>query len=142
MVYKCKYFDLKELFPPFIYNNTANKEVLWWLMDSRILITIDMLRDKYGPILCNNWEQGLRERGFRDPSTLTGAKYSQHKHGRAVDLSFYKTTVDAVRNDILNNPFAEEFKYITCVEIDVTWLHIDVRNWDKTNDGILKVKPS
>lgn len=142
MVYKCKYFGLKELFPPIIYNSIENKEILWWMMDDRLLKTLDMLRDKYGPLLCNNWNQGLRNRGFREPDSSTGAKYSQHKLGRAADLTPYKTTVDQMRNDLLANPFAEEFKYITCVELDVSWLHIDVRNWDKEKYGIFTVKPS
>ena len=35
----------------------------------------------------------------------------------------------------------EDFKYITCIEDKVSWLHFDVRNWNKKEDGILVVNP-
>lgn len=140
MIYTPKYFTLKELFPPEIYNSTPDKDKLWLLFDDRVLKTADMLRDKYGPIKCNDWDNGFRNCGFRSEYSTTGVVFSQHKHGRALDLHPLNTTAEKIRHDIIANPWAEEFKYITCLEIDITWLHYDVRNWNKKKDGILLVK--
>lgn len=141
-MYIPKYFGIKELVPPETYNAVANKDSLWWLFDDRLLKTLDMLRDKYGPVYCNNWDNGLKYRGFRPEDAPAGVKMSQHKRGRAADCHFKNVSVEEVRKAILTNPLAEAFKYITCIERDVTWLHFDVRNWDKFSKGILVVSPT
>jgi len=48
----------------------------------------------------------------------------------------FKRDVEEIRNDIINNPFHKDFKYIKGIELDVTWLHLDYRNWDKLNEGL------
>jgi hypothetical protein len=47
-----------------------------------------------------------------------------------------ETSIDLIREDILQNKYPDDFKYITCIEMDVSWLHIDCRNYDKLNNGI------
>lgn len=142
MIYLPKYFTIKELVSPIVYNGTSEneKEKLWWLFDERVLKTADMLRDKYGPIVCNDWNNALRYCGFREEDTSVGRTFSQHKYGRALDLHPKKTTAEKIRQDILADPWAEEFKYITCLEVKVSWLHFDVRNWNKEKNGIFLVE--
>ncbi len=141
MMYIPKYFKIQEVVSPYVYNTVTNKDQLWWLFDDRLLKTADMLRDKYGPIIINNWAQGLKYSGFREESSTIGAKMSQHKHGRAFDLHPTKVTAEKMREDLLADPWAEEFQYITCIEINVSWFHMDVRNWNKKQDGVFIVKP-
>ncbi len=123
----------------------AHETVIWGMLDNRILITGDRLRTRYGPMMINDWYTGGRydDRGYRskDYGSDTGSSLSQHYSGRALDLIPRNTTVDEIRNDILDNPFDPTFEYITCIEMDVPWLHVDCRNWNKKKFGILKIYP-
>lgn len=110
----------------------------YWLilMDERLLMTIDAMREHYKrAITINNWYTGgsFRNRGFRPMTGNVGAKYSQHRFGRAVDLDVYGIPAEQVRNDIRSGLFPE----ITCIEKDVNWVHIDVRNVKR----LLEVSP-
>ena len=88
MTYRPRYFELRELVPPDIFD--ARGEAAWELLDLRALVTLDALRERFGPCIVNNWHVGgpLRESGLRNPLTSTGACYSQHKFGRAFDCKF------------------------------------------------------
>lgn len=113
------------------------------LFDDRLLKTADKLRERYGPIYCNNWYWNGRfsQRGLRSPFSKTGAQFSDHKFGRALDVHFAYVTAQEVRRDILNDPFCDDFKYITVLEMTlngepISWLHFGTRNWDKQERGI------
>lgn len=120
-------------------------------MDPRILWTIDRIRERYGrPVYINTYnipkyveERGksFRFRGYRPHYYMNGADYSEHRHGRAIDFDVDGMTAEEVRQDILANQFDEDFKYITCIEANVNWVHIDCRNYPKEEKGILVVKP-
>ncbi len=122
MTYTPRYFKWHEFMP------SAEYERLWlWLIDDRILRTMDAIREHYGkPVTINNWFWGgqYKERGLRSMTTTTGAKYSQHKFGRAVDFHIVGIPAETIRNDIRKGLFP----LITCIEKDVNWVHIDVRN--------------
>lgn len=110
----------------------------YWLilMDDRILITADEIREYYGvPVTINNWYWGgnFKNRGFREMNTSVGAKLSQHKFGRAFDFDVKNVPAEQVRNDIRKG----KFPLITCIEKDVSWVHADVRNVNR----LLEVNP-
>lgn len=140
--YKCQYFKIYELVPK-IYFEEDPEAMLWLQFDDRLLRTLDMIRKKYGPIIVNNWKRGgpFQYRGLRPPDCSAGVKYSQHKHGRACDFHSPSIEVEELRQEIIKNPWNEEFKYITCIEDKVNWVHIDVRNHDKVKSGLLIVNP-
>ena len=119
-------FVTQEFVPPEVFKERG--ESAMQLLDSRIVATAYALRKKFGPMVINNWHIGgeFTLRGFRPADTNTGAKWSQHKFGRAIDCHFTKVSVEEVRLYILAYP--AEFPYITCVELGVTWLHFDSRN--------------
>ena len=133
------HFKLYELLPKSYYKKDNR---LWNIFDDRLLITIDNLRNKYGKMLVNDWYwKGENQyRGWRPLDCKVGAEFSQHKFGRAVDLILLEVDVNMVRKEIIDNQFSEDFKYITCMEDNTSWLHIDVRNHNKKN-GILIVLP-
>ena len=90
-MYTCKYFGIKELVCPDWYHFASKRggvDKLWVMLDERILRTIDKLRDKFGPIIINNWGAGgpRKESGLRVFDTPTGAACSPHKVGKAVDF--------------------------------------------------------
>ena len=134
-MFKPVFFTLQELVPQDLFESTkpADRDMLWFLFDERILITNDGIRRRFGPMMANNWHKGgdKQLRGWRPGDTKTGAKLSQHKFGRAVDLAPLKTTADEIREDILKNPGREEYRFITCMETGISWLHNDCRNWNR-----------
>lgn len=146
MSYRPKYFALNELVPPNVLAERGERA--WALMDDRILRGADWLREKFGPAVINGRFGGkaFTESGLRDPFTTTGAKWSQHKFGRALDLKFTKVTVQEVCDYIIRNPKEARENGITTLE-DIrdtpTWLHIDCRAVPEgtPDNGILVVRP-
>jgi hypothetical protein len=131
MSYRPKYFALNEVVYPGAIQ--ARGEQAWQLMDDRILRGADWLREKFGPCVINGkfGGKGFTESGLRDPFTTTGAKFSQHKFGRALDLKFMKVTCTEVYDYIIRNPTEARANGITTVE-DIRdtkgqWLHVDCR---------------
>ncbi|MCD4818645.1 MAG: hypothetical protein K8S23_08125 [Candidatus Cloacimonetes bacterium] len=129
-MYSCKYFKIEELVP----KNIARKygERAWQFLDERALITLDILREKFGKIKINDYLFGgsNQYRGFRPPNCTIGADLSQHRFGRAFDCIFLEVDVEVVRTFILENP--DEFSFINALELDVSWLHFDTRNCKRT----------
>lgn len=123
-----KYFDVRELVPKSAYKDRG--ELAIELLDPRLLITLDALRERYGLVVVNTWLWGgsSQWRGLRTDDCPLGAKYSQHKYGRAADCTFTKTTTEEVIADILEKP--SMFPYITSLELGVSHFHFDVRNCD------------
>lgn len=131
MTYRCKHFKIHELVDPGVFRKKGNKG--FSLLDDRILITIDRLRERFGSMTINNYKWGGDRKwsGLRHPISPWYSMYSQHTYGRAVDILFNDTTVDEVREWILDNPDEPECEYINAVELGTSWLHIDVRNTDR-----------
>lgn len=126
MIYTCKHFKIQELVPKEVYE--ARKELAWELMDINLLVTLDALRDCYGPMVVNDWAFGGEREwsGLRTSKSPYGAEYSQHRFGRAADIIFHNHTAEEVRQDILADP--RRFPMIMSVELGTSWLHIDTRN--------------
>ena len=125
-MYKPKYFRVEELVPQHAFTDRGQAAIQ--LIDERVLITLDVLREKFGPITVNNWVWGGPRQwsGLRTQESPFGTQYSQHRFGRAADCVFRDVTAEEVRQYILAAP--DEFPHITFIELDVSWLHFDVRN--------------
>ncbi len=91
----------------------------------------------------NTWFWGGQHqyRGWRPWDCEVGAFLSQHKFGRSFDLVPVDLHAEEIRKDIKKDPNQNEFKYITCIEDGIGWLHFGTRNWNRTKHGILYVKP-
>lgn len=142
-MYIPEYFKLYELFPEDFYNaNKHRGNDLFWLIDDRVLWTLDQLRERYGPVYINNWYWGGNNQYgcFRPFDCEIGAEWSQHKFGRAGDPKFKEVDAEEIRQDILSNPWDIEFEHIACLEMNISWLHFDVRNWDKSKERNFKNK--
>ena len=127
--YKPKHFAAHELVPPAVYSDRGEKS--FELIDVRVLITLDTLRDHWGPLTVNNWywDKDRLWSGLRTPESPYFSKYSQHTFGRAADCIFKKVNADIVRQDILKHP--DKYPFINFIETDITWLHFDVRNCER-----------
>ena len=140
VTYRPEHFELFELVGPDVFQ--ARGEGAWELLDPRALMTLDALRRVFGPCVVNNWRTGgtFKESGFRGSNTETGARYSQHKYGRAFDCKFREATPIDVQAYVLDHP--GDFQYLTTIEdaeITRTWLHFDVRL--NAVDGVRIVRP-
>jgi hypothetical protein len=121
-------FSLCEFIPKIQYDEMGDKSII--LMDARIFPIAQAIRNKFGTITINDWfwEGKRTESGWRPSFTSTGAKYSQHKFGRAIDCLPKEHTAEEIRDQIRKN---EPYWYqqgIRCIENNVSWLHVDVRN--------------
>jgi hypothetical protein len=128
--YKPEHFIIQELFDEQIINMYGNK--CWSFIDSRLLYSIDQIRNYFNKkITINDWFWGgqFSQRGFRTDAKMNAqAPYSQHVCGRAVDFDVDGLSANDVRLAIITKKNTEQFQYITAMEKDVNWIHIDVRN--------------
>ena len=124
--YAPKHFRAEELVPPSIYHRRGAAALE--LIDVRVLVTLDQLRDKFGPCTVNNWSFGgpFTQRGLRTSASEHYSPTSQHTFGRAMDCSFRNATAAEVRAYVLEHP--SRFPHITFIEDDVSWFHFDCRN--------------
>jgi hypothetical protein len=131
-MYKPKHFQLFELIDPTLFHTLCSDYQKWMVFDERVLRTADMLRDRYGRMIANDWywKGEYRWRGYRSAACMEGASFSQHRFGRALDINFLDATAREVREDILSHPYLPAAEFITCIELDVSWFHFDVRNND------------
>lgn len=133
-----KYFVAEELVP-YGYSKYASI-----LIDDRILWTIDKMRERFGKITVNNWLWGgaFSYSGWRPMTYSKGAKMSQHRWGRAVDMKFENVTPDEVREDIKMVGRRGVYQYITRCEAETpTWVHVDCCNVGGDPDEILFFNP-
>jgi len=126
-MYKCNHFRIYELVPPHIY--AQFRAQAWQFMDDRLLKSLDILRDLYGPIIINNYMHGGEREwsGLRTPNSPYYSPTSQHSFGRAADCLFRDTDVELVRKHIISKTIPARI-HITAVELGTSWLHIDCRN--------------
>jgi len=133
-MYKCKHFVIKELVNPDLLKQIG-EETAWKLFDDRLLKCADMIREKYGACTVN--ANGLVDCGLRDPQSKTGAKYSMHKIGRALDLHIRSIELqyagkkdgkiaqyNRVREQLM---MLSQFDVLS-FEYNISWLHIDTGN--------------
>lgn len=128
---KSKYFQVHEFIPRKMFDMYGEKA--WKYVDVRLIETMDIIKERFpmGTITINNYEWGGDRlwSGIRTPDSPNYSYGSQHSFGNALDfiLSAYKPSL--VRTDIINNP--DIYKHIRGLEMDISWVHIDVRNEDK-----------
>jgi hypothetical protein len=138
-----KYFTIQEMVPKEIYLRFGRDSQ--WFIDPRLMTLLDFIREFIGvPMTVNNWNSGgtLSQRGYRIPDTPTGGRLSQHKFGRAADVSYKGKTVQEVYNLILANEKVFMDAGLTTlenIEFTKSWLHCDIR-WTGLNK-ILIVNP-
>jgi len=106
-----------------------------WFIDQRLIDMVQFIRTKTGKsVTVNNWATGGRfqERGLRDPKTSTGASYSQHKFGKALDFHVSGISSDDIR-ELIKGEWKQELMSmgLSAIEAGISWVHIDIRNTGK-----------
>lgn len=127
--YRCKYFKIEELVHPNLLK-TIPEDILWGMFDDRLLRVADRYRENYGPIFING--RGLVDCGLREIDSKTGAKYSAHKFGRALDLHIISIeNLNLPKEEKIEryNKVRKEYIYADInYEDNISWLHIDTYN--------------
>jgi hypothetical protein len=136
------HFRVEEFVDPETFKNRGNRSLA--LIDWRMLWTADHLREYFDkPITINNWIFGGNREwsGIRNPKSTYYSVTSQHTMGRALDMLIDGIDADDVRNEIINNPDEPSFKYITTLETDISWVHLDCRILGPDQKRFLLVTP-
>ena len=139
--YRCKYFKIMELVHPSFL--TTNENILWMLLDERVLKGADRIRELYGACTVN--ADGLTDCGLRKMDSKTGAVFSAHKFGRALDLHIRSIELEGakIKSSVERKKFKikeynkvrerlmimPEFDYLV-FENGISWLHIACQNRD------------
>lgn len=139
--YQPKYFRAEELVDPQTFAALGNRSLM--LLDPGILCALDAVREMFGKtVVVNNWHIGgsFRQRGYRPWHSTTGAPYSQHRLGRAIDFHIPGMTPDEIRLVILRRQHEiASLVHITAMEdATPTWVHIDSRNIPDTDIHVFK----
>lgn len=131
-----KYFYAEEFFSKKDYKEITNNgyDPRWWL-DKGLIKSLDWFKERCdgATIIINDWKWGggYQYSGVRPFNTNIGAKRSQHKYGKAVDIKIKGYTVKEVAT-IIEDDFKflnKEFGITTIEDIRLTktWNHIDTR---------------
>lgn len=157
--YTPKYLKAHELCDREFYNaaKKVNEIYVFWQFNPLVLMTADLLRERYGSITVNNWFTGgsLSQRGLRSNDS-TGAFFGPHKRGAALDCNFKNATPEEIRKDMerlgcykpgFKSNFTDVsacFQHIGRVENtekgkQITWFHFDIWNSQATDGSIIKL---
>lgn len=145
-MYKAKYFSIRELVHPSFLG--TSEDILWRLFDDRLLKYADKIREKYGACTVN--ANGLTDCGLRKMDSVTGAKFSSHKFGRALDIHIRSIELAAaeIKDPVKRKEFkSKEYNKVReslmlnyefdglCFEQNskeypkgIVWLHVSVEN--------------
>lgn len=128
-----KNIKIEEIIPQATYKKLGDRSII--LMDMRIILTKQFIRDRFGvPLRINSWHiNGNRNwSGLRTPDSPYYNEFSQHSYGRAIDsipiVVNSEDIVNEIREDIIVN-YDRLYKPlgVGAIELDVSWLHIDTR---------------
>lgn len=140
MIYTARHFRIEELVSPEVFEQRGERA--WELLDTYLIVTLDQMRDEFGPLTVNDWLWGgsFKYSGLRPLTGGVGAAFSQHRFGRAADAKPKDVTPQETHAHILAKP--ERFPHLRvleAIEATPTWVHADVRNHQRP--GIWIVNP-
>jgi len=126
-----KNFVIQEFVDKATYERFGDKSE--WFIDPRVFKIAQLVRDLFGPVTINNWHAGGPRQwsGLRTGNSKYYTTYSQHSFGRAIDMNFKDAEIKEVTKYILDNEFTFRKLGLGGIELDKTWLHLDVRNSDE-----------
>ena len=136
-------FYLHEFVTKDLHKKWKGRAVIF--LDDRIIYLAQWIRARFGkPMVVNTWKtekDGWNYRGWRPANCSVGARNSQHKSGRGLDLHIEGVHIEEIYDDIWENEGTYYSYGLRCVE-DIsktpTWLHIDCRT-TFTDYKVLKV---
>lgn len=150
-IHGSQYFDVREFVHPKTWAELGESPARCsWMIDPRLVRVCDLMREKLGvPVTVNNWHywksgQKYISSGHRATWDRTGAKYSQHRLGRAADLKakgFTPAQMLAAIHANLGEFISAGLTTVEDIAHTPTWLHVDVRPRLDTSPDLLIVQP-
>lgn len=156
-MYICRHFQVQELVSPNWHRaarDAGKLDLLWLALDARVLRAADQLRERFGPLIINNWSIGgpRSQSGLRESDCAVGALLSPHKFGRALDFISQTVTPDEIYQDLVrcgglkpgfrDRTDAQAAAWLDITRIEyapgMTWTHIDVADAGN-DDGSIRV---
>lgn len=138
-MFRSPHFVTKELVPPEEYKRWGDGALM--LMSPLLVLTVHTLRKRHGRFIINSTGRDREQSGLRTVEyyrreypnwteeqclKALAESRSAHLRGDAADLIPLDTTLEAIHQDIKDNP--DVYPFLHFVETGVTWLHVDVRN--------------
>ncbi len=128
---KSRYFEIHELVSESIFKKKG--EAAWRYIPPALTEAIDTIKENFpeGTATINNyfWNGDRKWSGWRTPDSPYYSPTSMHATMQAVDIVFSKYSAETVRQHIIENPTM--YPTIKGLELNITWLHIDIRNTDE-----------
>lgn len=127
-------FILQEFIDPVTFKEHQNDSIK--LIDKRLVDIAQYVRTLTGlSCIINNWHLNgsYSESGLRRKDSKTGAKYSAHKEGKAIDLKISNWSGKKMYQFILENLnplYSLGLRQIEHFEVTPTWLHLATRGKD------------
>lgn len=139
MLYKCKYFGIKELVSKIVYNHYISgygESFIWGFFDADVLKDLDAIRESWGrAIIINNWSIGgtLTQCGLRsnaDPMLVhrTTPYLSAHTLAKGFDLHDVNGQNKALHNhvaELIKSGKLKTFHRLENFKDTPTWVHVD-----------------
>ena len=128
--------DIRELVDHQTFLTLGQKA--WQLIDMRLLETLNQIKDAYGyTMVINTWFMQdwqrfgeMREFSCFRPNTSTvGKPDGAHYRGMGVDILFFDAGGNLINSDTIRQKLMADcakFPWIRCLEIGISWVHIDV----------------
>lgn len=138
-LYKPEFFELEEFVSAPVFDRFGQSA--WWFIDVRIVWTADAIRHYFDrAVKINSWKWGgpFQFRGFRPYQSADWKPWSQHSFGRAIDFDVQGMDAQAVRSEVLAHQKDPHFRFITAIEDDVSWVHVDCRDTGKSEIMVFK----
>lgn len=140
-----------------VQSDGGGDQRIFWQFNPLVLMTADMLRERFGSLTVNNWRSGgsFSQRGLRTNDS-TGAMFGPHKRGAALDCNFANATAEAIRAEMekagcflpgFRSRVTKDtacFQYIGRVENlsggkQISWFHFDIWNCQNADGSIIKL---
>lgn len=130
-----KNFYAHEFLPPGMFKMFGNNGLRY--IDPQLIDIAEALRERFRePVTINNYyfKGNFSLSGLRPHHTNIGAKFSDHKFGRAIDVKIRDVDPEDVRNEIsINYPKWRDLG-VTAIELNTpTWTHISTANFNSKN---------
>ncbi len=137
------FFCLEEIVSKDVFTARGSKALE--LFNENALRTLLELRQLFGTSMTVNnwkWRGDWQFRGFRPWSWYKKQSYSQHAFGNAFDFDVKGLTAEEARQKIIGWKKEGKLQYLTCMELDVNWVHIDCRISNRLDEnGLFLFKP-
>lgn len=126
-----EFIPSKEYYNIMVYKNSEDR--FYRLVDPKIVSIAQFYRDYFGrEVVINNWHTGgnFSLRGWRPQDTKIGARFSQHKLGKAFDCNIKGLSDREVYETILKNKelfYEKGVRRLEDIRYTTGWLHTDIK---------------